>query len=190
MQGSSSAAFLAVLLVAPSAAEGLVAVERRCPLGYGRTRSPLVAATSRKHLAFDHIEDVLGDVPPEHQHLIAPAMRASGDGRLYSVSLRNAVPLAPNIAYQGFLARERRGCGFIMTCIKGVDAKTTRTAALIWKARGRWSSMTMMFVRCSGTCADAALENPGCWTLCDSGPGTGRTSLGRLPRRCWPCSAT
>ena len=25
------------------------------------------------------------------------------------MSLRNAVPLAPNIAYQGFLARERRG---------------------------------------------------------------------------------
>ena len=39
----------------------------------------------------------------------ALALRASGDGRLYSVSLRNAVPLAPNIAYQGFLARERRG---------------------------------------------------------------------------------
>ena len=39
----------------------------------------------------------------------ARAAPGVGDGRLYSVSLRNAVPLAPNIAYQGFLARERRG---------------------------------------------------------------------------------
>ena len=37
----------------------------------------MVAATSRKHLAFDHIEDVLLDIPPEHQHMINP-VRASG----------------------------------------------------------------------------------------------------------------
>jgi len=35
------------------------------------------------------------------------ALRANGDGRLYAVSLRNSVPLAPNIAYQGFLAGDR-----------------------------------------------------------------------------------
>lgn len=40
----SSSALLLGALLAPSAAEGLIAIERRCPLGYGRARSPLVAA--------------------------------------------------------------------------------------------------------------------------------------------------
>ena len=33
----------------------------------------------------------------------ALVLRANSDGRLYAVSLRNSVPLAPNLAYQGFL---------------------------------------------------------------------------------------
>jgi len=34
-------------------------------------------------------------------------LRARSDGRTYALSLRNSVPLAPNLAYQGFLTAER-----------------------------------------------------------------------------------
>ena len=34
----------------------------------------------------------------------ALVLNARSDGRLYALSLRNSVPLAPNLAYQGFLA--------------------------------------------------------------------------------------